>query len=984
MNVSGRIPQPFSNIYRGGLIKSETRFPYNPGHYAVILFMVGLMLVSSVKSQTVIHNNLGIKDGMVYSQVTSIHKDIYGYMWFGTSSGLSRWDGHHFNNYIFPKSLSDNNCKWITEFADSLMIIATRKNVVKYNYRTFRRLNGFPYDPNIRISGLLVSGNALFIATQTSGLWILKDETWRNLTQKDGLAANEITAITKSDPGAVYLSDGEANIYLYRDGILKTVDIAGIPKDLGINCLYKDDNDVLWVGTKKKGLYFATSAGYLKQRPILSGRKINSISEGENGQFFVATDKGVSIIRNYKPVFRLTQKQGLSAKFIWQVYPDRNNVYYIATDGGGVDIYRPGLFATIDQSCNLPNNEVWAICEDRDRHFYIGTTNGVAVYSLDGDTCRFIKSILPDHIILALHYASDGVLYAATNEHGVYAIKQNKIIHIDTALGLSGTSVWTIAEDNAGLIYFGTYGGGINIWNGARITDTLTTADGLPSDDIISSYLGSDGSIYFGTDGGGVVKYNRGTIDTVLLKTNTIWSTFEDQENNLYFATDDKGLIYYRNGQWDTLSIQEGLSHNSILGILQDKRGKLYLSSDNGLNSVEFIGDSIRIIRIGDKEGLSANECNQGAYFKDSRSLLWFGTVNGVTRFNPEYFLPDSLPPKTHLTSIRLYDKELLTGGKPARGTFSYNENYFKFEFIGINFAEPYGTRYKYRLKGLEDNWSVTQHNYVQYTNLKNNNYTFEVMAGNRWGYWSRPVTYSFTIAAPFWQTWWFALLILLIIAVPSFIIIRQRTLRTAAMQNLRAKIAADLHDEIGAGLSEISILSAVIPAKAPEDVVKQLRPDLEKIGVTARSIIDKMSDIVWMVNPHKDSMASLINRLTDSFSDIFEAKGIQFKTRNIEALNRKKIKMEYRQHLFLIFKEAIHNAVKYSGAHSITLSVQIHGTKLKITLQDDGRGIKDQKSVSGNGLKNMKKRAADINGALFVTSEPGKGTTVEFIGSLK
>ena len=947
-------------------------------------FLIVALLLSSAESQILIHNNLGIKDGMVYSQVTTIHKDKYGYMWFGTSSGLSRWDGYNFKNYIFPKSLSDNNCKWITDFADSLMIIATRKNVIKYNYRVFRRLNGFPHNPNIRISGLLVSGNSLFIATQTSGLWILKNKIWRNLTQNDGLVGNEITAITKSDSGTVYLSDGDANIYIYNEGILKTVDIPGFPKDLQINCLYKDDNDVLWVGTKRKGLYFVGSGGYLKHKPVLNGRKINSISEGENGKFFVATDKGVSIIRNYKPVFRLTRKQGLSAKFVWQVYPDRNNVNYIATDGGGVDIYRPGVFATIDKSCNLPNSEVWAICEDDDQLFYFGTTNGVAVYSLNGDTCRFIKSFLPDHIILALHYASDGTLYAATNEHGVYAIKQNKITHIDTGLGLSAVSVWTIAEDKTGLIYFGTYGGGINVWNGARITDTLTTADGLPSDDIISSYLGSDGSIYFGTDGGGVFKYNRGNIDTVLLKTNTIWCTFEDKEGNLYFATDDKGLIYYRNGVWDTLSIEEGLSHNSILGILQDKRGKFYLSSDNGLNSVEFIGDSIRIIRISDKEGLSANECNQGAYFRDRHSLLWFGTINGVSRFNPDFFLPDSSPPKTHLTSIRLYDKELLHRGQPVKATFSYNENYFKFEFIGINFTEPHGTRYKYRLKGLENKWSVTRHNYVQYTNLKNNDYTFEVMAGNRWGYWSRPVTYSFVIGPPFWKTWWFALLILLIITIPSIIIIRQRTLRTMAMQNLRAKIAADLHDDIGAGLSEISILSAVIPAKAPEDYVKQLRPDLEKIGVTARSIIDKMSDIVWMVNPHKDSMASLINRLTDSFRDIFEAKGIQFTTRNIEALNRKKIKMEYRQHLFLIFKEAIHNAVKYSGAQSITLSVHIHGTKLRIKLQDNGRGIKDQKSVSGNGLKNMKKRAADINGALFVTSKPGKGTTVEFIGSLK
>ena len=953
-----------------------------PHRLRVILIII-LPLFPALHAQIVIHKNLNINDGMVYSQVTAIHKDQEGYMWFGTSSGLSRWDGHAFKNYIFPENLSDNNCKWIAELSDGPMYIATRKNVIKYADHFFSKLKDIQSGPNTKITGLTAVKNTLYVGTNTSGLWIIKNQQSINLNKKNGLQSDNITALAGADSNTVYFTDDKNILYKYKDGKLEKTNLQGSYK---VNSIFKDRNNILWIGTVKQGLFFikADSGERLKNAPVLKGYKINSVSSGADGDIYAATNDGFAVFKNYQLQSMIKQKQGLSAKFIWQVYYDRSNIYYIATDGGGVDIYRPGLFETIDKSYDLPCNEVWAICEDAAQNIYIGTTRGIAVYKPVENGLHFSKILLPDKFILALHYAADGVLYAATNEHGVYAIKRNKIVNIDAKKGLSGNSVWSIDEDVNGLLYFGVYGGGLNIWDGKKIIKTLTTDDGLPSNEIVSSYRSADGSLYFGTDGGGVFKYSRGVVDTVLLPGNTIWSAFEDEEKNLYFATDDKGMIYYKDGKWDTLSVRGGLSHNSILGIMQGGKGKYYLTTDNGLNSVDFGKNPPLIINIGSKDGLAGDECNQGAYYKDSKGSLWVGTINGVSRYNPSLIRPDSIPPKIILISIRLYNKELLNNGGLKRSVFSYNENYFKFEYTGIELIAPHNIRYKYRLAGLDDRWMITNHNMVQYTNLKNNDYRFEVMAGNMWGYWSKPVSFSFTIEAPYWKSWWFIFLIILVIAVPSVIIARQRFLRLLVLQKLRAKIAADLHDDIGAGLSEISILSAVIPAKAPPHAVQYIKQDLEKIGQTSRSIIDKMSDIVWMVNPHKDAVSGLINHLTDSFADIFEAKGIQFNTENIEILKQKKLKMEYRQQLFMIFKEAIHNAVKYSGADKITLSVAVKGKNIKIVLRDNGIGIKDNRNSSGNGINNMKRRAADINGRLNIKSQENEGTTVEFIGLIK
>jgi signal transduction histidine kinase len=203
------------------------------------------------------------------------------------------------------------------------------------------------------------------------------------------------------------------------------------------------------------------------------------------------------------------------------------------------------------------------------------------------------------------------------------------------------------------------------------------------------------------------------------------------------------------------------------------------------------------------------------------------------------------------------------------------------------------------------------------------------------------------------------------------------------AVERLRIKIAADLHDDIGAGLSEINILSAVVAARTPPELKAACDNELNKIGQTARTLIDSMSDIVWLVNPKKDAISDLVSRLSDSFADVFEAKCIRFHCKNSDALQQVRLTMEYRQHLFMIFKEAIHNAVKYSEADRLDLSIQFKGRKLNIRLQDNGKGFDPHAASSGNGLHNMRERAAKIKGALTVDSKKGEGTCVEFSGVL-
>ena len=533
------------------------------------------------------------------------------------------------------------------------------------------------------------------------------------------------------------------------------------------------------------------------------------------------------------------------------------------------------------------------------------------------------------------------------------------------------------------MIYFGTYDGGINIWDGQRIVDTINVAGGLPSDAIVSSYRSADGALYFGTDGGGVVRIVNRQIDSLLLPGNTIWSIYEDADHNWYFGTNDRGLIYFRHGKWDTLSIDHGLSHNSILGIMEDEQGKLYLTADNGLNVVEFLPQGQHIRVMGGRDGLAGSECNQGAYFKDSQGFLWIGTVKGVSRLDPARAEPNPNPPRLHWSRLQSFDMDLPVSALEERRSFKHNENYFRFEFIGIDLSAPHKVRYRYRLSGLDQDWIETDHPVVRYYIQNADDYTFEIIAGNEWDYWSEPLQLSFTILPPFWKTWWFIVLAFLVILSPLVVVIRLRIQRLLALERLRAQIAADLHDDIGAGLSEINILSAVAATKTPAQARPVIENELNKIGQTARSLVERMSDIVWLVNPHKDALSDLIARLTDSFADLFDAKGIIFQATNAQTLNKIRLDMNYRQHLFMILKEAVHNAVKYSAAEKIELNVNHQGKTLVLQLKDNGQGFDSSLNKTGNGLLNMKKRAAQIGGILQVSSSPGMGTTVEFRGKV-
>ncbi|MDP2364731.1 MAG: two-component regulator propeller domain-containing protein [Ignavibacteria bacterium] len=952
--------------------------------FCIILFL--LLFTGQLFSQIKIHKNINRSDGLVYSQVLCMLEDSQGFLWIGTSAGLSRWDGINFKNFTKKDGLKSSSIHSIAQSTDGTIYIGTRSGLNIFRDDKITHDPGIPEKLNDRINDILVLNNStIYFAGDKSGLWVYDGQGYKNITAEDGLPGNRIKCIKMGQDNSILIGTIDNGLTVYKKNKFENIPLPSGNKFKQINAIFVLPNGNLLIGTDR-GLivYNKNKTVIVDDKTGLPDNFITDICAGIDDEIYIATAQGIAVFKENKIIDIISKQNGLSSSFIWEVLKTSSGIYFIGTDGTGLDIFIPKNIENFTAESGLPHSNVWSIVESKDKSIYFGTDNGLAVLKNGRFKTYNTKDGLNSDMIITIYEARNGVIYLGTDLFGVNIFKDNRFYGMNSKNGLTSDLVWSINEDQKGNIYFGTYDSGICVYDGERIVDTLSIEDGLPGNSITTVYKSDDGELYFGTEKNGAFKLsNDGTRKiTRLITEGTVWSILKDNKSSkLYFGVDEMGLFIYENGIVDTINTDDGLSNNTVIGIMQDDAGNLYLTTDNGFNVLSFSDDTFYLRNISIEDGLASNECNQGAYLKDSEGNFWIGTVSGVSKYRPENDLQTLSAPKMHFTKMQLFNQDVLFTRQDILQNFKYNENYFNFEYVGIDLAVQSKVVYKYRLSGIDNDWVQTDRRFVQYTNLNSGEYIFSVKAKNHWGIWSKPARITFSISPPFWKSWWFALIAAGMILFPIALIIYTRIHRLLAVERLRAKISSDLHDDIGAGLSEISILSAVVDAKSPPELRASVKNELNKIGAMSRLLIESMSDIVWLINPKTDSLLDLFTRLKDSFSDIFELKNIEFKTTNLAQLGKEHLSMEKRQHVFLIFKEAINNAVKYSECTKLDLMIEIQKGKLLIHLRDDGKGFDPETIKKGNGLLNMKRRAEKAGGSLIINAIPGNGTEVIFTG---
>jgi hypothetical protein len=318
----------------------------------------------------------------------------------------------------------------------------------------------------------------------------------------------------------------------------------------------------------------------------------------------------------------------------------------------------------------------------------------------------------------------------------------------------------------------------------------------------------------------------------------------------------------------------------------------------------------------------------------------------------------------------------------PVYPELSYAENTVNIFFNGISFSSFPRLEYSYQLNPVDSSWSLpTSNASVSLINLPPGKYFFKVRTRDQASEWSLPAEFSFVINAPFWMRWWFIALCVITIGSVLYAIFKYRVNQLKNIIALRLKISQDLHDEIGASISGINLLSQVASEKLQVNKTEEASEYLFKIKTYTQDVIEKLSDMVWVFNPQNDSIEKLLQRIRSFSIPIASSKNIELHFETDKETDTKNLSISQRKAIYLISKEALNNIFKYADCNNIYFSLYTSSSKWQLIIRDDGRGFIPSENENGNGLKNMKKRAEEIGAGFNIRSQNAGGTviTIEF-----
>ncbi len=914
------------------------------------------------------------------NSVTAITQDTLGYIWIGTfGNGIIRFDkkketGQHIrkdlkdpeglgSNRIMDLLVDKSGTLWVATFCDGInKLLRSDPGKKKFSFIKYvNRNNSDVCLDDDKVITLFEDRNEnIWIGTYDGGLNLLD-------------AKNKI------------LNPGKAEFKKFEYNTSKNSLSSNI-----VTCIEQDFEGYIWIGTFGGGLNrLDVKSGKFEHfnkkendQNSFSDNEILSLYTDRSGGLWVGSHlgEGVTLIKKRNSKFETLNSKStdgikLDDDVVWSVFRDSRDFLWVGTYKGGlnkIDFRNRSTKIFMHNSAQgnfISDNHIRSIAEDNFGNIWIGTYGGG----------------------LNRYNPKTGKIDVFRNQPG----KRNSI---------SANQVLDIYIESDSVIWIATYGGGINKLDFKKSTSselkTIRVYENDPKDNTSLSdnrayviYIDSKKNFWVGTYGGGLNKFNESTgkfesyrydpKNPHSISSDKVLSMLEDSKGNYWVGTSSGGLNKFNpnNKTFNSYSSFHGLTSAVVYGILEDNYFNLWFSTDDGI--FMFNSETEKFTQFGLDDGVQSMEFSGGAYFKDKNDVLYFGGINGLNYFNPDSINIDSYLPPIVISSIKIFDEKI--HGSQSELILSYKQNFISFEFASLDFSNPTQNQYAYKLEGFQNNWRYVgaSMRIANYTNLPAGTYTFIVKGSNSDGIWNDEGTsIKLTINPPFWETWWFITLIVLLISFLIYYVSTIRIRNQLAIEKIKSNIASDLHDNIGAGLTEISILSEVANRKSKSRVNGDSK-ELINISETARQLVDSMSDIVWVVNPKRDSLYDLIIKLKDSYNEFLNSVGISFQVRNIDIASDVKLPMEYKQNLLLIFKEAINNSIKHSKCRKILLEALVNHERIEMSLIDDGIGFTIKEKGNGNGMKNMSNRAHKLNGEFEIQSAKDIGTTIRFKGKL-
>ncbi|MFN8398205.1 MAG: triple tyrosine motif-containing protein [Bacteroidia bacterium] len=466
----------------------------------------------------------------------------------------------------------------------------------------------------------------------------------------------------------------------------------------------------------------------------------------------------------------------------------------------------------------------------------------------------------------------------------------------------------------------------------------------------------------------------------------------------IWIGTSGAGLdaLDAETGHVHHFTTADGLPNNVIYGILFDGQNHLWLSTNKGISHFDPLTRTIR--NYGKGDGLVGNEFNHMEFSMAANGEMYFGGIKGVTYFQPEDFHRQGRPDPVVIHQLKLDNAEVPFQRASEEGAeqlrtpmeylpeliFPHDHKMISIGFTLLDLSVPSMNRFRYRLVGLSDTWidAGTAQEAI-YSGLSPGGYTFEVIGCNSHDAWSaEPTRLKITILPPWWATWWFRVLLVFTVAGAAYGLYRYRLQQLLKVERMRNRIGQDLHDEIGSTLSSIGLYSAVMQ-RTSDNLPPQTLGILDKIIGSTSQMMESMNDIVWTIKASNDGFEHVVNRMRAFGVNMTETSDIELRFEVDPQVEKLSLGMEQRKNIYLIYKEAVNNAVKYAQCTRLEVGLRKVGGRLQMTIKDNGVGFHaDDKAglenrMGGNGLSGMQARASAIGAELEIASSAGKGTCI-------
>jgi signal transduction histidine kinase/ligand-binding sensor domain-containing protein len=924
----------------------------------------------------------GLREHYRSGPVRSLLADGNGGLWIGSVGGLTRWSpegGGQFSAFTIRDGLP----------ADSVTALAAD------------------------------AGGRIWVGTE-AGVAVLQNGHLEIPPGAEQFKGRAVTALFTDRQGTIWLGASGAGVFHYAGEKFVPLADASVEELLqDPHCLLVDQAGRIWVGAGDDFVLCREGDQWRRYRiPRHFARPyVSALAEEPDGTVWAGSvSEGLFQFKAGK-LTPFNASTGLSDNLVESLLVDREGKLWVGTDAALNRRGRRNL-AAFGQNEGLGYGAVQGLAE---------IAPGVLWAAKPGDglyrweSAKFVLSRRDPVNVLLM--ALNGACWAG-GEHGLLLRFPDAAHGPDQAdaFDLKGLNVTALEEDHDGTIWVGTREGQIWRMTGNNLTPQTNIWQSHPVTAIVH---GSPDSIWVGTGGGGLYRF-QGDLNVHYVKAGGLLSDFIrtlylDGNGTLWIGTAGGGLSRWRDGRITSFTTREGLPDNTISQIIGDGFGRLWLGSNRGIACVAATDlDALAAGRTtaiypqiyGLADGMVSEECAGGfcpAGLKSNSGLLWFPTLKGIVMADPRPRAGDALP-----TSVVL--EEVLVDGVPNLGPWlpgspvdtrdvarasappdaqilriPPGHHRIEVHFTGLNFDAPERVRFRYRLSRLDADWvegGTSRSAFYSY--VPQGDYKFEVEASNTDGTWNdNPATLSLSVAPYFWQTWWFIGLASLgllggVGGAARFVEKRKLQRRLShleqerALERERARIAQDLHDDLGSSLTRISLLSGLTMTDRQNPAL--VEDHAAKIAQSAAQTVRALEEIVWAVRPGSDSLQSLVEYIAHFANELFDGDRARCRLDLPPNLPARALPPDIRHNIFLVVKEALTNALKHASAKEVRVQAKASDHELEILVQDDGQGF-DMAARPGegrrNGMGNMRRRADAMAGTLSVVSAPGRGTTV-------